>query len=125
MPQILPIEIRRLTDSPVTTPAAGGTGLHIRWSDGATSEIDSRTLRINCPCASCLQKRGDTTHDKPLSSGRSLLTVVKSDAAQEGNLQEVWPVGRYAIGMRWGDGHDTGIYPYELLRMLVARKPAA
>ena len=30
----------------------------------------------------------------------------------------IQPVGRYAIQIRWSDGHDTGIYPFERLRRL-------
>ena len=29
------------------------------------------------------------------------------------------PVGRYAIQIAWSDGHDTGIYPFDRLRVLV------
>jgi DUF971 family protein len=28
------------------------------------------------------------------------------------------PVGNYAITFEWSDGHDTGIYPWELIREL-------
>jgi DUF971 family protein len=27
-------------------------------------------------------------------------------------------VGNYAIGIRWSDGHETGIYSFERLRQL-------
>ena len=27
-------------------------------------------------------------------------------------------VGGYALAFRWPDGHDTGIYPYDLLRRI-------
>jgi DUF971 family protein len=33
-------------------------------------------------------------------------------------LQDVQPVGRYALQFSWSDGHDTGIYSYALLRRL-------
>ena len=33
-------------------------------------------------------------------------------------LQDVQPVGRYALQFTWSDGHDTGIYSYALLRRL-------
>lgn len=32
--------------------------------------------------------------------------------------KEMFKVGNYAIGFRWGDGHDTGIYTFEYLRRL-------
>jgi DUF971 family protein len=31
-------------------------------------------------------------------------------------LKEVFPVGRYGLTPGWGDGHDTGIYTFKLLR---------
>jgi DUF971 family protein len=33
-------------------------------------------------------------------------------------------VGRYAIGIGWSDGHDTGIYSFERLRALADRDPS-
>ena len=33
-------------------------------------------------------------------------------------LQDIEPVGRYALQFKWSDGHDTGIYAYKLLRGL-------
>jgi DUF971 family protein len=33
-------------------------------------------------------------------------------------ISDVVPVGRYAIQIRWQDGHDTGIYTYDFLRAL-------
>ena len=31
-------------------------------------------------------------------------------------LAAVEPVGRYGMRLRWGDGHDTGIYTYSISR---------
>ena len=114
---IVPVELRRLTSADSTK--SSGIGVAITWSDGVATELDSATLRKHCPCATCLETRGDRSHSKPLTGGgRSLLKVVSATAEEEANLQELWPVGNYAIGMRWGDGHDTGIYPFALLRKL-------
>ena len=33
-------------------------------------------------------------------------------------LKNIEPVGTYAIRFYWQDGHDDGIYNYELLRAL-------
>ncbi len=44
--------------------------------------------------------------------------VVEATLDQELTLQEIWGVGQYAIGLRWGDGHDSGIYTFEYLREL-------
>jgi DUF971 family protein len=33
-------------------------------------------------------------------------------------LVSLEPVGNYGIRARWADGHDTGIYPWPLLRQI-------
>ena len=107
--QILPIELKRL----------GLDGLEICWSDGLRSRIPAKVLRQNCPCAACRENRGETKHDQPISLKKgSLLRVIESSVEEECNLVELWPVGNYAIGLRWADGHSTGIYIYDLLRKL-------
>jgi DUF971 family protein len=35
---------------------------------------------------------------------------------EQTTLKEVFPVGRYGLTPEWGDGHDTGIYTFKLLR---------
>ena len=37
---------------------------------------------------------------------------------QDVEALELQPVGNYAVGIRWSDGHDTGIYAFERLRHL-------
>ena len=96
-----------------------GNSLSITWSDGATDKISSIVLRKSCPCATCKEKRGDTSHAKPLGTPkRSLLTIVEASSEEETKLIKIWPVGNYALGIEWGDGHSSGIYPYALLAEL-------
>ncbi len=33
-------------------------------------------------------------------------------------LQDVEPVGRYALRFKWSDGHDTGLFTFEALRKM-------
>lgn len=99
-----PVEVKRL----------GFDGIQLEWSDGAVHVLTSETLRKNCPSATSLAKRGDSSHDKPLS-GRSRLSVVSATSETELKLESIWLVGNYAIGMRWADGHDTGIYNFPML----------
>ncbi len=96
----------------------GPNGLSISWSDGTTSHLSSERLRKECPCAECKEKRGDTTHAKPLTGKKRSLTIVESTVAEETDLKEIWGVGQYALGIRWGDGHDSGIYTFEYLKSL-------
>jgi DUF971 family protein len=96
----------------------GSTGLSITWSDGTTIYLSSVQLRRECPCAECREKRGDTSHAKPLTSKKLALTIVESTIAEETDLREIWGIGQYALGIRWGDGHDSGIYTFEYLKSL-------
>ena len=99
-----PIEVKRL----------GFDGIQVEWNDGTVHILNSEILRKNCPSATSLMKRGDTSHDKPLA-GRSRLSVVTATSETELKLESIWLVGNYAVGMRWADGHDTGIYNFPML----------
>ena len=90
-------------------------GLTISWRDGSKSYIPTELLRRECPCASCKEQRGDTSHAKPLTSKKRGLTVIQNTIEEQLDLKEIWVVGQYALGMKWGDGHDSGIYPFSLL----------
>ena len=34
---------------------------------------------------------------------------------EQSRVEDVTPVGGYALCVRWGDGHDTGIYTFREL----------
>src|SRR5436190_589972 len=106
---VAPIEIRRL----------GTTGLSITWSDNSSGTISSEILRKNCPCAECRMKRGEDSHSAPLTPKKSLLTVIEHTREESISLESISSVGQYAISIRWGDGHETGIYTFSLLRSLI------
>jgi DUF971 family protein len=103
-----PREIKRL----------GNAALKITWSDGSVNELSSTTLRTKCPCAECRERRGDTSHAKPLTSKKRGLNVISNTLEEELSLEEIWSVGQYAIGIRWADGHSSGIYTFGFLRQL-------
>tara|TARA_Y100001949_G_C15703549_1_gene207763 strand:+ start:84 stop:419 length:336 start_codon:yes stop_codon:yes gene_type:complete len=84
--------------------------LVIKWEDEEESYIPFETLRNNCPCAEC---KGETDALGNLYMGQG---EPKSDAGK--NLLSVKPVGYYALQLTWGDGHDSGIYRFELLKEL-------
>jgi len=96
-----------------------GSGLEIGLSTGEIRKIDAAQLRKNCPCASCLEKRGESSHSAPLSplpvKGKGLLKIVKSSAEEETNITKIWNIGNYALGVKYSDGHDSGIYTYQFL----------
>ena len=84
----------------------GKEELLITWEDGHRSLYTFRDLRFYCPCAGCVDEM----------TGERTMTAEKISA----NIHalETAPVGRYALRFKWSDGHQTGIYSFELLRAL-------
>ncbi|HEY1900259.1 MAG TPA: DUF971 domain-containing protein [Steroidobacteraceae bacterium] len=76
--------------------------LLLRWADG-DSVLIAASLRSACRCADCRAA---------VLSGRA------RQADPEVRLQGAAPVGQYALRLLFNDGHDRGIYPWELLRQL-------
>ena len=87
--------------------------MEIEWKDGGTRRIALSHLRKFCPCALCVGLREKQAEKNELT----MLTDAEMAATDE--ILAVDPVGRYALQIRWTDGHDTGIYTYEYLRHLV------
>ena len=101
--------------TPTKIKRLGFDGLEITWQSGEVHQISSKALRQNCPAADSKLERGDLSHDTPLTPKKTSLKVIKHDQEEQLKLKEIWGVGNYAIGIRWADGHDSGIYPYPLL----------
>jgi DUF971 family protein len=113
--------VSSMKNNPKSVKRISDSLLEIIWQDNNKISIPSRILRLNCPCASCGEKRGERSHSTPLTAptkSKSMLTVVSSDIEREAYLEQIWGIGNYALGCRWGDGHDSGIYTYELLANL-------
>lgn len=75
--------------------------LRIEYDDGVTATFPVLSLRQACPCAGC---RGRREQELDAYTGASISAL---DAELHGN---------WGIAIRWSDGHDTGIYSWELLR---------
>jgi DUF971 family protein len=114
-PASFPAKIKRLKAE------VSGIGLEITFSTGEVVTLSSKELRINCPCATCVEKRRVSAPPSP----RPALRVLSSTPAEELDLAEVFSIGNYAIGIRWGDRHDSGIYTFELIRELAAANASA
>jgi len=83
--------------------------LVIGWSDGKTRVYRVAVLRDNCPCATCREKRSDEPTTAPL------LPVLSMEETQPMKITAMKPVGSYAYGITFSDGHDSGIYTLEHL----------
>lgn len=96
-----------------TTPRRFGydepaRSLVVEWMDGRGQAIPFSRLRRSCPCAVCsgeLGRPGRFQVDPELHRG-------------EDELADIQLVGNYGLKVIWADGHDTGIYRFELLKEL-------
>jgi DUF971 family protein len=89
-----------------------GHELAIKWEDGTESYIALETLRRACPCAGCkgeVDVMGNVykNPDKPLMPAAFQLVRISN-------------IGGYAVQPVWGDGHMSGIFPYDYLKRLNA-----
>jgi DUF971 family protein len=91
-------------DMPSEIGRAGERDIRIRWQDGHESVYPARALRMSCPCAAC--------HDEVTGARFVSEAQVPEDIRPLG----IDLVGRYAMSVRWSDGHATGIYTFDRLR---------
>jgi len=82
--------------------------LEIGFSDGATFRIPFELMRIYSPSAE-VQGHGP---------GQEILQTGK----REVELVDLKPVGNYAVQPVFSDGHDTGIFSWDLLYELGAKE---
>jgi len=84
--------------------------LTIGWADGSNSELPLFGLRKNCPCVEC---RGG--HDK---MGRFEPELFRIKPPREYKIIKAEPVGNHALKITWDDGHNAGMYRWDLLRQM-------
>ena len=75
--------------------------LEVAFADGKAFRLSCEFLRVYSPSA---EVRGH-------GPGQEVLQVAKQDV----EITKVEPVGQYAIQLTFSDGHDTGIYSWDLL----------
>jgi DUF971 family protein len=75
--------------------------LEVAFGDGQTYKLSCEFLRVHSPSA---EVRGH-------GPGQEVLQIGKRDV----EITSVEPVGSYAVQLSFSDGHDTGIYSWELL----------
>ena len=80
--------------------------ISINWSDDAETKYNAADLRRNCPCASCVNEW----------TGEKILDAAK--ISDDLTIDSTSVVGRYALNFHFSDGHETGIYTFQLLRKL-------
>ena len=78
--------------------------LTVRFDDGVTHALEAEYLRVMTGSA---QDRGHGAGPRPPVPGK-----------RDVKITAVNPVGRYAVRLIFDDGHDTGLYSWDLLRQL-------
>ncbi len=96
---------------PLSIRVKGKKYLAIKWDDKTDTEIKLSNLRRLCPCAVCAEEK---------SKESSSYIPIYSD--QQLEVKSIHAVGKYAIGIIWGDDHNTGIYDYSYLKNISENK---
>ena len=78
--------------------------LEISFDDGNTFELPYEYLRVFTPSAEALGH----------GPGQEVLQVDKEDVS----IEQIKPVGNYGIAPKFTDGHDSGIFTWDLLYKL-------
>jgi DUF971 family protein len=78
------------------------SSLRLQWADGA-ADLTATELRAACRCGGC---RAAAVRGEPHVPADDL------------RLAGAEPVGQYAVQLIFSDGHDRGIYPWELLHAM-------
>lgn len=78
--------------------------LHLSFDDGAEFTLPYELLRVESPSA---ETKGHGSENPPPPAKKRYVGVAGAE-----------PVGRYALRIRFTDGHDTGLYTWAYLREL-------
>tara|TARA_R110002073_G_scaffold314577_1_gene486923 strand:+ start:741 stop:1109 length:369 start_codon:yes stop_codon:yes gene_type:complete len=75
--------------------------LDISFSDGKAFQFSCEFLRVHSPSA---EVQGHNPGQEILQTGKKNV-----------NINQIEPVGNYAIQLNFTDGHNTGLYSWDLL----------
>lgn len=78
--------------------------LSLHYGDGSVARLRAEYLRVESPSA---EVRSHGPGEEVLQHGKAKVRIERLETA-----------GRYALQIRFDDGHDTGIYSWEYLRQL-------
>ena len=90
--------------TPIEVGRANAHDVKILWQDRHVSVYPARVLRLQCPCAGCV--------DEVTGQVRVVAASIPADVRP----LAIQLTGRYGISIRWSDGHATGIYAFARLR---------
>ena len=82
--------------------------LSLSYDDGKSYILSAEYLRVYSPSA---EVRGHGVGQEVLQLGKELVAI-----------NDVEPIGNYAVRLVYSDGHETGIYTWEYLEELATNK---
>jgi DUF971 family protein len=82
--------------------------LELQYANDESFRIPFELLRVYSPSA---EVQGHGPGQETLQTGKREVTLVSVD-----------PVGHYALQLNFSDGHNTGIYSWDILRDLAVRQ---
>ena len=80
--------------------SADKTTITVSFEDGFEASLSAELLRVESPSA---EVQGHGIDQKKLITGKQMVTIPDIEA-----------VGNYAVRLIFDDGHDTGLYSWEL-----------
>lgn len=83
--------------------------LDVMFSNNANFSLAAEYLRVESPSA---EVQGHSAAEHRLVPGKADVAIV--------NIE---PVGNYAVRLSFSDGHDTGIYSWDILHRLGREQP--
>jgi len=124
----IPIDARR-KPAKVKVHVSSGAGVDITWADEHSSHYDFSYLRQECPCAMCNDERQKKAagQEKDALLKKENPSLTASPALSSPLLPMFKPrlsakaahaVGNYALQIDFNDGHATGIFSFDYLRMI-------
>jgi DUF971 family protein len=86
------------------------TDLIVQWDDGHVSRYPLAYLRQECPCAAC---KGEVIFGTVYAPAKLPMFTPGMN-----ELTALSPTGGYGVQASWKDGHNTGIYSWDYLRLI-------
>ena len=83
--------------------------LEVGFSDGSRASLPAEYLRVESPSA---EVQGHSPAERQLVAGKATVGITGVEA-----------VGNYAVRLVFSDGHDTGIYSWDILYRLGREQP--
>lgn len=103
------LENKKNAERNVPNIYADEKNISLTWSDGEKQTVSNFDLRLNSQDALSVDEMTGKSRLKP------------EDIRKDIKALKITPLGNYAIGIDWNDGHSAGIYTYTLIKKLAAK----